>query len=240
VNNTVDLQAALALIGVGVFGLVWLGLATSIRKIARRQHNPPSFNVVLNAAHLGRFAGWALVGAVALRADFWTGFMLITTRIPAAALVAITFLQRRTLRPPRNQVVTTAGGTAVGLLLLCALITLRGAEASGVPVVFGIELPPATPIEYAANAFVLACFAVQIFYALPKQIWEARLQPLGNLRWFQMSLLGNYGFTLLYSFWVHDALIRVVMQTAYSLVFVEQALLVAMIERAIRARVKAS
>ncbi|HIG71357.1 MAG TPA: hypothetical protein EYG46_09475 [Myxococcales bacterium] len=40
-----------------MFTLVWIGLAASVRKISQRQHNAPSFNVLLNAAHKGRFAG---------------------------------------------------------------------------------------------------------------------------------------------------------------------------------------
>lgn len=230
----------MALVGVGVFALVWLGLAASIRKISRRQHHPPSFNIILNAAHMGRFAGWAVVGAVAMRGDFWTGFMLMTTRIPAVALVAVTFLQRRHLRPSLRQILTVVVPTVGVLLVLCGLVMLRDTGYAAVPVVFGVELPAATPVEYAANLFVLACFAVQIVYALPTQIMEARVQPLGNLRWFQMSMLANYGFTLGYSFLVHDELIRMVMRSAYALVFVEQAVFVIMIERAIRARARTS
>ena len=234
--EALDLQPLLALIGVGVFGLVWLGLATSIRKISRRQQHPPSFSVVLNAAHLGRFAGWALVGAAALRSDFWTGFMLLTTRVPAVALVAVTFLQRRELRPSGTRIARTLICVVGGLLLLCGWILLREGDPAIVPELFGIDLPPSTPAQYAANSFVLACFAIQIGYALPQQIWQARRKPLGNLRWFQLGLLANYGYTLLYSFVVQDALIRVVMRGAYSLVFIEQAILVVIIERAIRQR----
>lgn len=224
------------MLGVAVFGLVWLGLATSIRKISQREQHPPSFSLVLNAAHLGRFAGWAMVGAAALRADFWTGFMLLTTRVPAVALVAVTFLQRRELRPTRARIARTLIPAVGGLLLICGWIAWREGDPAIVPVLFGIELPASTPAKYAANAFVLACFAIQIGYALPRQIWQARSKPLGNLRWFQLSLLANYGYTLLYSFIVQDALIRVVMRGAYSLVFIEQAILVVIIERAIRRR----
>jgi hypothetical protein len=234
--EAVDPQPLMALVGVGVFALVWLGLAASIRKIASRQHNPPSFNVVLNAAHLGRFAGWALVGAVVLRTDFWTGFMLMTTRIPAVALVTVTFLQRQDLRPSRDRIVRTLLPVMGGLVLLCGLISLGGTATVTLPVVWGIEIPQAAPVSYAANGFVLMCFAIQIFYALPQQIWEAREKPLGNLRWFQLSMLANYGYTLVYSVVVLDPLVRVVMQGAYSLVFIEQAILVVMIESAIRRR----
>lgn len=235
-SETFDLQPLFSLLGIAVFGLVWLGLATSIRKISRRQQHPPSFSVALNAAHLGRFAGWAVVGAAVLRADFWTGLLLMTTRIPAVALVAVTFLQRRELRPPRIRVVRTLVPIVGGLLVLCGFIVLRKADAVIAPVLFGIQLPPSPPLDYAANGFVLACFAIQVCYALPQQIWEARSKPLGNLRWFQLSLLVNYGYTLLYSFVVQDALVRVVMRGAYSLVFIQQAILVVMIERAIRRR----
>ncbi|MBW2390113.1 MAG: hypothetical protein JRG89_17030 [Deltaproteobacteria bacterium] len=234
--ETFDPQPLMAMVGVGVFGLVWLGLATSIRKIASRQHHPPSFNVVLNAAHLGRFAGWALVGAVVLRADFWTGFMLITTRIPAVALVAVTFLQRRELRPSRVRIARTLIPVVGGLVLLCALIGLSDADAVTLPALWGIEIPSGAPVSYAANGLVLACFSIQILYALPQQIWQAREKPLGNLRWFQLSMLANYVYTLLYSSLVLDPLVRLVMRGAYSLVLIEQAILVVMIERAIRQR----
>lgn len=233
------LQAVFAIIGIAVFSLVWLGLATSIRKISQREANPPSFNLLLNAAHLGRFAGWALVGAAALQIDFWTGVMLLVTRIPAVLLVAITFLQRRELRPSAKSLLTTLLPVGFGLIALCSFIAMRGIESAAVPIVFGIELPESTPVQYATNLFVLACFAVQVLYALPQQILEAREKPLGNLRWFQMSLLANYGYTLLYSFLVQDALVQLVMRGAYSLVFIEQAILVVMIERAI-ARKKSS
>ena len=56
-NESPQLQALIALVGVGVFSLVWIGLAASVRKISQRQHNAPSFNVLLNAAHMSRFAG---------------------------------------------------------------------------------------------------------------------------------------------------------------------------------------
>jgi hypothetical protein len=236
VLEATDLQAFFALLGIGVFGLVWLGLGTNIRKISQRQQHPPSFSAVLNAAHLGRFAGWAVVGAATFSADFWTGLMLMVTRIPAVALVAVTFLQRRELRPSRTRVVRTLVPLVGGLLLLCGWILLRVPDPTAVPVIWGIELPPSTPVGYAANVFVLICFAIQIGYALPRQIWQARRKPLGNLRWFQLSMLANYGYTLLYSFVVHDELIRMVMRGAYSLVFIEQAILVVIIERAIRKR----
>jgi hypothetical protein len=236
VTEPFDLKPLMAVVGVGVFGLVWLGLATSIRKIASRQHHPPSFNVILNAAHLGRFAGWAMVGAVVLRDDFWTGFMLMTTRIPAVALVAVTFLQRRELRPSRARVVGTLTPIVALLLLVCGLIPLADPAVVALPELWGIEIPPAAPISYAANGFVLSCFAIQILYALPQQIWDARDQPLGNLRWFQLSLLANYGYTLLYAALVLDPLVRLVMRGAYGVVFIEQAILVIMIERAIRHR----
>lgn len=226
----------MAISGVGVFALVWLGLATSIRKIASRQHHPPSFNVVLNAAHLGRFAGWALVGAVVLGTDFWTGFMLMTTRIPAVGLVVVTFLQRRELRPSRDRVVRVVIPVVSGLALLCAIIALAETETVTLPPLWGIAIPPAAPISYAANGIVVMCFAIQIFFALPQQIWQARSKPLGNLRWFQLSMLANYGYTLLYASLVLDPLVRLVMRGAYSLVFIEQAFLVVMIERAIRTR----
>lgn len=228
-----DLQAVFAIIGIAVFALVWIGLATSIRKISQREANPPSFNLVLNAAHLGRFAGWALVGAAALRVDFWTGLMLLVTRIPAVLLVAVTLLQRRELRPSAKSLFSTLLPVGFGLIALCSFIAIRGSEPTAVPIAFGIELPESTPVQYATNLFVLACFAVQVSYALPQQILEAREKPLGNLRWFQMSLLANYGYTLMYSFLVQDALVQIVMRGAYSLVFIEQAILVVMIERAI-------
>jgi hypothetical protein len=236
VTESFDLKPLMAGVGVGVFCVVWRGGATSIRKIASRQHHPPSFNVILNAAHLGRFAGWAMVGAVVLRDDFWTGFMLMTTRIPAVALVAVTFLQRRDLRPSRARVIGTLTPIVALLLLVCGLIPLADPVVVALPELWGIEIPPATPISYAANGFVLSCFAIQILYALPQQIWDARDQPLGNLRWFQLSLLGNYGYTLLYASLVLDPLVRMVMRGAYGVVFIEQAILVIMIERAIRHR----
>ena len=235
-TETSDLQPLFAVVGVAAFGFVWLGLAASIRKISRRQQHPPSFSVVLNAAHLGRFAGWAVVGAAVIRTDFWTGFLLLTTRIPAVALIAVTFLQRRQLRPSRALIARTVVPAVGGLLLLCGWILLREPGAAISPVIWRFALPPSTPVDYAANGFVLICFAIQIGYALPRQILQARRKPLGNLRWFQLSLLANYGYTLLYSFVVQDELIRSVMRGAYGLVFIEQAILVAMIERAIRRR----
>ena len=47
---------------------------------------------------LGRFTGWALAGATTITQDFWTGALSLIRRPSAFALVAVTFLERRTLR----------------------------------------------------------------------------------------------------------------------------------------------
>ncbi len=91
-------------------------------------------------------------------------------------------------------------------------------------------------MAYSANAFVLLCFAVQVAYALPLQIAMAWHKPLGNLRWFQLALLVNYAFCLVYSHFVKDDLVQLVMRAAYGAVFVEQCVLVFLIERGIRRR----
>ncbi|MBW2725626.1 MAG: hypothetical protein JRE71_14685, partial [Deltaproteobacteria bacterium] len=149
---------------------------------------------------------------------------------------AVTFLQRRELRPSRVRITRTLIPVVGGLVLLCTLIGLSDADAVTLPALWGIEIPSGAPVSYAANGLVLACFSIQILYALPQQIWQAREKPLGNLRWFQLSMLANYAYTLLYSSLVLDPLVRLVMRGAYSLVLIEQAILVVMIERAIRQR----
>ena len=231
-----ETQSLLTALGVAVFGLVWGGLAINIVKISRRRRNPPSFNFVLNGTHLGRFAGWALVGAAALRVDPWTGWLLLITRIPAVALVAVTFLQRRELRPSPARLLRTVVPLVAGLGLLCLGIAVTAPGGSIDFELAGRALPAASPVAYAANAFVLLCFAVQVAYALPRQIVEAWHKPLGNLRWFQLALLVNYGFCLVYSLYVVDDLVQLVMRTAYGAVFVEQCVLVFAIERGIRVR----
>jgi uncharacterized membrane protein len=97
-------------------------------------------------------------------------------------------------------------------------------------------LPPATLLQYVLNALVVVCFAVQLGYALPRQIAQAVAKPLGNLRWFQLGLLSNYAYTFAYASFVQDALVGVVMRYAYALVFAEQLVLVAIIESGIRRR----
>ena len=83
---------------------------------------------------------------------------------------------------------------------------------------------------------MVVCFAVQALYGLPVQIAAARRKPLGNLRWFQLALLSNYAWMLVYAFFVQEQGVQFLMRAAYSVVFVEQALLVALIECGIRAR----
>ncbi len=230
-----EAQALLSALGVAVFGLVWGGLATNIVKLSRRRRNPPSFNLVLNGTHLGRFAGWALVGAATLGVDPWTGWLLLITRVPGVALVAVTFLQRRELRPSAGRLIRTLVPLVGGLGMACFGIAVV-APAAAVDPAPGAVLPAASPVAYAANLIVLLCFAVQVAYALPRQIAEAWRKPLGNLRWFQLALLVNYSFCLVYSFFVKDDLVQLVMRTAYGAVFVEQCVLVFLIERGVRAR----
>ena len=208
-------------VAVALFVLVWLGLGTNIRKIARRSANPPSFHPVLNGAHIGRFAGWALLGAATLQVDPWTGGLLLGTRAPAVGLVLVTFLQRRTLRPSQGQLVAWLVPTLGSLVAVCAWLAL---------------VPPPDPALRLLQGFVLVCFAVQALYGLPVQIAAALRKPLGNLRWFQLALLANYGWMLIYAFWVQQAEVQLLMRAAYGVVFLEQALLVALIERGIRAK----
>jgi hypothetical protein len=230
-----DLHGLLSIAGFAVFGLVWAGLLTNILRIAGRQSNPPSFSLFLNGTHLGRFAGWALVGAAAFQVDPWTGALLMTTRIPGSLLVVVTFVQRKVLRPPPALLARTVVPVGLALLALCAaLVTLPPGEKITLSFA-GTPLPPATPVAYALNGFVLLCFAVQVFIALPRQIHGAWHKPLGNLRWFQLGLLANYAFSLLYAGFVRDGLVQLAMRLAYGLVFVEQLALVFLIERGIRA-----
>jgi hypothetical protein len=223
--------------GIAAFGLVWAGLATNIAKIARRESNPPSFSLVLNSAHLGRFASWALVGAATLPQDFWTGVLLLTTRVPAVALLAVTFVQRSQLRPSRAQLSRVLVPLVGSLLIASAVIAWLQPQ---LPLVSSSSdssaLPPATLLQYVLNALVVACFAVQVCYALPRQIVQAVAKPLGNLRWFQLGLLANYAYTFVYASFVQDALVGVVMRNAYALVFAEQLVLVAIIESGIQRR----
>ena len=228
----------MSVLGVAVFGLVWGGLATNIVKISRRRRNPPSFNLVLNGTHLGRFAGWALVGAATLGVDPWTGWLLLITRVPGVALVAVTFLQRQQLRPSARLLIRTLVPLIGGLGLLCLGIAV---VAPATPINLDTPvavLPAASPVAYAANLLVLLCFAVHVGYALPRQIAEAWRKPLGNLRWFQLALLVNYSFCLVYSLFVKDDLVQLVMRAAYGAVFVEQCVLVFLIERGVRVRAR--
>jgi hypothetical protein len=222
-------QALLAVASFAVFGLVWLGLATNIAKIARRQRHPPSFNLLLNTAHLGRFAGWALVGAITFQSDPITGGLLLASRLPGVALVGVTLVQRSERRPGVGLLLRRVG---VGVLLLGMACLWLALAPAGAPMRLG-SLPPAAPLAYALHAFVLLCFGVQGLYALPRQIWEARAKPLGNLRWFQLALLANYLFTLVYSYWAREPLVAAVMQAAYGVIVIEQTALVLLIERGV-------
>jgi hypothetical protein len=230
-----SLDSLLTLGGIAAFALVWLGLARNIASIARRDRNPPSFHPVLGAAHIGRFASWALVGGATLSTDPWTGVLLLTTRIPAVGLVAVTFLQRRECRPSARRIARTLVPLLTGMVFACFAVarlqpTLSVVQPSGAL----SFLPAATVLQYVLNAGVLACFAVQILYALPAQIEAAAQKPLGNLRWFQLGLLANYAYALVYAMRVQDSLVAVVMIGAYGAVLAEQALLVTRIERGIR------
>ena len=224
-NQALGSHALASLLALLLFSLVWLGLATNIRKIAGRSANPPSFNPLLNAAHLGRFAGWALLGAATFASDPWTGAMLMATRGPAVGLVIVTFVQRSVLRPPPRLLARWLLPTLGGLVVACAALLVHS--------------PPPAAV-HALEALVASCFATQALYALPLQIWEARRKPLGNLRWFQLALLANYASMLIYAFWVQDQRVQVLMRVAYGVVFVEQLALVLQIERGVRARRRAA
>ena len=113
-----------------------------------------------------------------------------------------------------------------------------GPGLGGLVVVCGwLALHPPPPLGYEAlRAYVVACFGVQVLIGLPGQIGLARHEPLGNLRWFQLALLVNYAWMLIYSSWVQDEGVALLMRTAYGIVMVEQAALVFFIERGIRAK----
>jgi hypothetical protein len=225
----------MALGGVAIFGLVWAGLVTNIAKIARRGKHPPSFHPLLGAAHIGRFAGWALVGAATLPEDLFTGALLLVTRIPAVGLVTVTFLQRSECRPPWARIARWLLPSVGGLVAACLLVaivqpSLPRLAMDGTT----LALPPATPLQYGLNAIVALCFAVQLFYGLPLQIAEAVRKPLGNLRWFQLALLANYAYAFVYASFVLDPLVELVMRVAYGIALLEQAIFVALIEWGIR------
>ena len=225
-----DAQSLLAtLCGVSFVG-VWLGLATQVRKIYARGAQPPSFHPLLHGLHAGRFAGWAWTGAAALGTDPITGWLLLTTRLPGVALVALTFLQRRTPRFNGRDAAVVIGlsvalvsGIAIWVLRLNAQMTAAAMPGAG------------TGLELALSTFVLMCFAVQLLWALPQQIRAAWRRPLGNLRWFQAALLVSYATTLLYSSVVRAEWVQSTMVGVYGLAFVEQAILVFLIERGVRA-----
>jgi hypothetical protein len=147
--------------------------------------------------------------------------MLMLTRLPAVGLVGVTFLQRKTLRPSTGLLLRWLGPGLGGLALACGWLALT----------------PPPPLGYEIlRAYVVACFGVQALIGLPGQIALARHKPLGNLRWFQVSLLVNYAWMLVYAFWVQDAGVALLMRVAYGVVLVEQAALVFYIERGIRAK----
>jgi len=228
-------QAWMALGGVVIFALVWAGLATNITKIARRAKHPPSFHPLLGAAHMGRFAGWALVGAATLHEDVLTGVLLLVTRVPAVGLVAVTFLQRSEYRPSAARVVRWLVPGVGGLLAACLLVATVAPSLPPLALAgAAVSLPPATLLEYVLNAIVALCFAVQLLYGMPLQIAQAVHKPLGNLRWFQLALLANYAYAFVYSAFVLDPLVELVMRLAYGVALLEQALLVALIERGVR------
>ncbi len=220
-----DPQPLLAALCGAAFLAVWAGLATQVVKIVRRGVRPPRFHPVLQALHGGRFAGWAWTGAAAIASDPITAGLLLVTRLPAVGLVAVTFLQRTTPRPSAQRVGAAAGGSVAVVAAIAGAIASLDAGSGA-----------AARIELALSAFVLACFAAQLLWALPIQILAARRQPLGNLRWFQLALLISYGTTLLYAFSVRAEWIQWTMTLVYGLAFVEQAVLVFFIERGMRAR----
>lgn len=221
-----ELQPLLAVFCWLAFLGVWAGLATQILKIARRGVQPPRFHPLLQSLHLGRFAGWAWTGAAAVAVDPITAGLLISTRLPAVALVAMTFLQRSTPRPATGRVLTTVFAS-LGFVVGIGFAVFRAVD----------RYPAYTDaIEKGLSAFVLTCFAAQLLWALPRQIVSARRQPLGNLRWFQMALASSYGTTFLYAFAVRAEWIQWIMIGVYGIAFIEQALLVFFIERGIRAR----
>jgi hypothetical protein len=225
----------MALGGVAIFCLVWAGLAINIAKIARRAKHPPSFHPLLGAAHIGRFAGWALVGAATLQEDLITGSLLLVTRVPAVGLVVVTFLQRSECRPSRSRILRWLVPSVGGLIVVCTLVAVVGASLPRIAIGGAASaLPPATLLQYGLNAIVALCFAVQLFYGLPLQIAEAVHKPLGNLRWFQLALLANYAYAFVYASFVLDPLVELVMHLAYGIALVEQAILVALIERGVR------
>ena len=225
-----DAQSLLATLCGASFVGVWLGLATQVRKIYARGARPPSFHPLLHALHAGRFAGWAWTGAAALATDPITGWLLLSTRLPGVALVALTFLQRRTPRfTGRDAAVVIGVSIAVVSGIAVGVRALNDRMASDAMPGVG------TALELTLSTFVLMCFAVQLFWALPLQIRAAWHQPLGNLRWFQVALLVSYGTTLLYSSVVRAEWVQSTMVGVYGLAFVEQAILVFLIERGVRA-----
>jgi hypothetical protein len=224
VERGLDGQTILAALSALAFAGVWAGLGAQVLKIARRGRQPPRFSRLLQSLHAGRFASWAWSGAAVLGADPTTGWLLLATRIPAVGLVAVTFLQRTTPRPPALQITGTVG----------AATAIVGAVAWAIAL--SVERWPETSpgIERVLTGLVFVCFGVQLLWALPQQILAARRQPLGNLRWFQMALAVSYGSMFLYAFVVRADWIQRIMIGIYGLAFLEQVLLVFLIERGVR------
>jgi hypothetical protein len=224
VERALDGQTILAALSALAFAGVWAGMGAQVLKIARRGRQPPRFSRLVQSLHAGRFASWAWSGAAVLGADPMTGWLLLATRIPAVGLVAVTFLQRTTPRPPALQITGTVG----------AATAIVGAVAWAIAL--SVERWPETSpgIERGLTGLVFVCFGVQLLWALPQQILAARRQPLGNLRWFQMALAVSYGSMFLYAFVVRADWIQRIMIGIYGLAFLEQVVLVFLIERGVR------
>lgn len=209
------MQATLASIAGLAFVPVYIGLILQIRKIWVKQR-PTTVLPLLMYAHVGRFAFWALLGAVLLHSDPISGWLLISTRGVGVLLTAITLVQRHEPRPPTSLLLRRAGPWCLAFSVLVVTLAVS---------------PPPAWVRTALSSGVALSFAMLICWALPAQILEIhRSKDYRKLRFFQLALFGSYIAHLIYAVAIPDHWLSLLMLLVYVPATCLQALLVCQIE----------
>ncbi|MCB0336820.1 MAG: hypothetical protein KDD62_10965 [Bdellovibrionales bacterium] len=213
------MKLLIALISAGVYLCATYGLLLNIFKIrARPLEQTPKLNIWLMAATMGRFAGWVLLGAAALRTEPVIGITLIATRFPGSVLKAYAMLQKLETRPSRKLLVRYLMPFTLGLALASFVIATT-------PLSVSLALP--------LQVLVGICFLV---YALTlaseiKRLLKPQESTFGMLLIFQRWMLLNFLCSFVLGFFSNDKGLGWFMIVAYAIVTVEQFILVVILER---------
>ena len=192
------------------------------RKTYKRQNT--SSGIFL--ANLGRFAIWVCIGTLLLSTDPTTGWLFILTRGVGACMMVVNLALKDDQRPPIGRTLARVAAVAAGLTLVHVLLRRLPNPAALMTVLYVL-----LGLTFVYSFLVIIQQIVEILKHQRQMNFNA---TKGMTRRFQWGMLFNYVTHFAYGLVAEDPRVRSFMFWAYTCILVPQAVLVLVIESALR------